>query len=89
LIFDLGVGEIARLLGRSPSRIKEAVDSLENEGVIVGASEGTAKRLRLNPRYVAAQELKSLITKLGSNDLGLQELLSTLRRPLRKAGKEI
>jgi biotin operon repressor len=82
-------GEIARLLGRSPSRIKDAVDGLENEGIIIGASVGAAKRLSLNPRYVAAQELKSLITKLGSSDLKIQERVSTIRRRPRKTGKEI
>ena len=89
MLDETHAGEIARLLGRSPSRIKEAVDRLESEGVIVGYAEGSAKRLRLNPRYLAADELGALLTKLGSQDHLLQARLATLRRRPRKAGKEI
>jgi DNA-binding MarR family transcriptional regulator len=81
--------EIARILGRSPSRIKAAVDSLERAGVIVGTEEGKTRRIALNPRYVASEELRNLLAKLGMMDVDLQKRLATIRRRPRRAGKQI
>jgi biotin operon repressor len=89
MLGETHIGEIAVILGRSRSRIKDAVDGLEREGVIVGALEGTARRLRLNPRYVAAQELARLLNKLAINDVDLQKHLASVRRRPRRAGKTI
>ncbi len=81
--------EIAGLLDKSRSRIKAAVDSLELAGIITGAEEGTARRLTLNPRYPAAEELRSLILKLAMLDVELQRRVATIRRRPRRAGKKI
>jgi len=89
LLGETHAGEIARVLGRSRSRVKNAVDSLELEGVIVGAEEGKTRRLTLNPRYVAADELKALLTKLATQDFELQKRLAAIRRRPRRAGKAV
>ena len=81
--------EIARILNRSPSRIKDAVDSLERAGIIIGNEVGKTRRVRLNPRFVASEELRSLLAKLGMMDVELQKQLATVRRRPRRAGKEI
>ena len=89
MLGETHASEIAQVLGRSRSRIKDAADSLERAGVIVGADEGTARRLRLNSRYVAADELRALLMKLGSQEVDLQNRLATIRRRPRRAGKQI
>jgi len=81
--------EIGRALGRSRSRVKDAVDSLEREGLIVGTEVGGTRRLRLNDRYVAAAELSALLLRLGEADTQLQDRLATLRRRPRRAGKPL
>lgn len=82
-------GEIATILGRGRSRVKEAVDGLERQGVIVGNTEGSMRRLRLNPRYAAAAELRALLLKLGMLDVDLQKKLAELRRRPRRSGKAL
>jgi len=89
MLGETHAAEIAKILGRSPSRIKEAVDSLERSAVIVGIQEGTAHRLRLNPRYLAADELRSLLETLAEADVALQTKAAAFRRRPRRAGKEI
>ena len=81
--------EIARILDRSPSRIKDAIDSLERAGVIVGTEVGKTRRIRLNPRFAAYDELSSLLAKLGMMDVDLQKRLGAVRRRPRRGGKEI
>jgi biotin operon repressor len=89
LLGETHAGEIARVLDRSRSRIKDAVDHLELEGVIVGADEGKARRLTLNPRYVAAEELRQLLMKLALQDTDLQQKLASVRRRPRRSGKPV
>lgn len=81
--------EIAKVLGRGRSRVKDAVDALELAGLIVGTARGNARVLILNPRFVAAAELKALLDKLVLYDVPLQERLATLRRRPRRAGKAL
>lgn len=89
MLGETHAAEIATLLDRGRSRVKEAVDALEREAVIIGASEGSMRRLQLNPRYVAADELRSLLLKLGTADVELQKKLASLRRRPRRSGKMI
>ena len=81
--------EIAQVLGRSLSRIQSALDSLERTGIVVGAEEGKARRVRINPRYFAVKELKVLLDKLGESDVELQQRLADRRRRPRRVGKEL
>jgi hypothetical protein len=89
MLGETHAAEIGTILGRSRSRIKDAVDGLERVGVIIGMEEGKSRRLRLNPRYVAAAELESLLSKLATLDVELQKQIATKRRRPRKAGKDI
>jgi biotin operon repressor len=89
MLGETHAGEIAQVLERSRSRIKDAVDSLDRAGLIVGYQVGTVRRLSLNPRFVAANELSALLAKLALHDVDLQKRLATLRRRPRRAGKEI
>lgn len=89
LLGETHAAEIADILERSPSRIKDLVDGLEAAGLIVGTQVGTARVLSLNPRYAAAAELRALIEALGIHDHDLQRRLSEIRRRPRRKGKEI
>lgn len=81
--------EIAQVLGRSLSRIQSALDSLERTGIVVGAEEGKARRVRINPRYFAVKELKELLDRMGEADVELQQRLADRRRRPRRVGKEL
>jgi biotin operon repressor len=87
MLGETHAAEIASVLNRGRSRVKEAVDVLERQGVIIGATEGSMRRLRLNPRYVAADELRALLVKLGTADVDLQQRLASLRRRPRRSSK--
>jgi DNA-binding MarR family transcriptional regulator len=81
--------EIARLLGISLSTAQNALDSLEQTGVIAGAIEGRSRRVRLNPRYFARDEIRSLLEKMAQQDKEIQERVSAIRRRPRRAGKKL
>ncbi len=89
LLDESYTAEIAKMLGVGASAIKKIVDALELESIIVGRSVGRTRVLALNPRYVAAAELKALLWKLGERDFKLQKLAGTKRRRPRRAGKAI
>ncbi len=89
LLGETHASEIATVLGKSLSRIQGALISLERAGIVVGAEEGKARRIRLNPRYPALVELQVLLDKLGMLDVPLQEALSEKRRRPRRSGKTI
>lgn len=89
MLGETHAAEIARILERSPSRIKDAIDSLEQAGLVVGIEVGRTRRVSLNPRFVARQELESLLQKLGVMDLPLQAKLASRRRRPRRSGKKI
>ena len=89
LLGETHASEMAALLGRTLSRIQDAIESLERAGIVVGIEEGKARRVRLNPHYPAKSELEALLTKIGSEDVELQKLLAQKRRRPRRLGKEI
>lgn len=89
MLGETHASEIAQVLGKSLSRIQAALDSLEQAGAVVGAVEGTTRRVRLNPRYIALEELQNLLTKLGMMDVELQKRLAEKRRRPRRSGKEL
>lgn len=92
MIFLMGethAAELARLLDLNLSTVQNAVDSLEQTGVVSGAIEGRSRRLRLNPRYFARDEIGALLEKMASGESGLRERIATVRRRPRRAGKPL
>jgi len=79
--------ELATVLGVRLYTVQTILASLEREGVIVSRLLGRTRRVSLNPRYFAYQELKSLLSKLGRQDLALQRSLASRRRRPRQVGK--
>lgn len=89
LLNESYTAELAKMLGLRPSAVKKIVDALEVESVISGRFVGRTRVLSLNPRYVAAAELKALLWKLGERDFELQELAGAKRRRPRRSGKSL
>ena len=81
--------EIARLLEISLSTAQNALDSLESAGVVAGAFEGSARRVRLDPRYFARDELRALLDRMAEHDPELRERIATIRRRPRRSGKPL
>ena len=79
--------ELARFLSSSVHSIQRIVESLESEGVLVGRPFGRTRRISFNPRYVAHDELRALLWKLGEHDIDLQRALARKRGRPRRAGK--
>lgn len=89
MLGETHASEIAKVLGKSLSRIQAALDSLERAGVVIGVEEGKARRVRLNPRFPAQTELTALLARLGMLDTDLQHRLGQIRRRPRRQGKAI
>lgn len=89
LLGETHASEIAAVLGKSLSRIQGAVASLERAGIVIGAEEGKARRVTLNPRFPALEELEALLDKIGMLDVPLQQKLAEKRRRPRRSGKAI
>lgn len=89
LMEETHASEIARLLDVSLSTAQNVLDTLEAAGIISGAVEGRARRVRLDPRYFARDELRALLDKMALNDKELRERVATIRRRPRRAGKKL
>ena len=89
MLGETHASEIARVLGVSLSQIQKAIDSLERAGILLGAEEGRARRVRINGRFPVAEELKALLAKMAQGDIPLQEQLATMRRRPRRSGKAL
>ena len=89
MLSETHASEIARVLGISLSQAQKAIDSLERAGIVVGAEEGRARRVRLSPRLLVLDELMALLDKLARLDQPLQQRLAETRRRPRRGGKTI
>jgi DNA-binding MarR family transcriptional regulator len=79
--------ELALLLGARLYSVQTILDSLESEGIIVTRRLGNTRRVQLNPRHVAHQELRALLWKIGENDIEIQKAAAGKRRRPRRKGK--
>ncbi|AIE86337.1 hypothetical protein OP10G_2969 [Fimbriimonas ginsengisoli Gsoil 348] len=69
--------------------MQKTLDSLEQVGVVSGVVTGRERRVSLNPRYFAQQELGALLTKMSLASPELVEKTAELRRRPRRAGKAL
>ncbi|RYG15212.1 ArsR family transcriptional regulator [bacterium] len=81
--------ELARLLGLGVTTTRNALDTLERAGLVVGIMKGNTRRVQLNPRFTALTELKALLDKLLVTDPALLTALAGMRRRPRRMGKEL
>lgn len=81
--------ELARLLGAGITTIRNAVDTLEQAGIVAGVLEGQTRRVKLDPRFRAYEELKVLLAKMALGDPALLSAIADLRRRPRRSGKAL
>ena len=79
--------ELARLLDARLYSVQTILDALESEGVIVTRRLGRTRRVTLNPRYVAHQQLSDLLWALGTYDVELQTAIARKRGRPRRSRK--
>ena len=89
LLEESHASELARILGAGLTTVRNAMDTLEQVGLIAGRVEGNTRRVRLNPRYWAQAELKALLEKLALGDPELMNRVGDLRRRPRRVGKAL
>ncbi len=81
--------ELARLLASPVSGVRQALVSLERDGLVAGRLVGRTRLFRLDPAYFARQELEPYLARLAEADPELRAAVSRLRRRPRAVGKPI
>ena len=89
LLEESHASELARLLDVRVYTIQNSLETLEQAGLVVGATVGQTRRIRLNPRFFAREELGALLDRMARNDKELQKRVATLRRRPRRVGKAV
>lgn len=81
--------ELARMMDAPLISVQRVVDALESEGLIGTRLSGGTRRIRLNPRYFAYEELRQLLGRLAKVRSPLIDAIESLRRSPRKRGKRL
>ena len=81
--------ELARLLRVGATTVRNALDTLEQAGLVAGSLEGNTGRVRLNPRFRAYTQLADLLQQLAIRDTALLSKIVDLRRRPRRIGKPL
>ncbi len=81
--------ELARLLDAPLFSVQRMVDALEKEGCVATRVIGRERRVSLDPRYIAAEELRALLSRLSLAEPELELAAASLRRRPRRRGKEL
>jgi DNA-binding IclR family transcriptional regulator len=81
--------EIARLLGAPRISVQRIVEALELESILATRRLGHERRVTLNPRFFAYDELKALLTKLALQNRRITLAAGKRRARPRRRGKEI
>lgn len=89
LMQETHASELARVIGAGVNTIRNALDTLERAGLVVGTIEGNTRRVRLNPKFRAHAELADLLHKLSLGETALMTKIADLRRRPRRAGKGV
>lgn len=81
--------ELARLLKAPLYSVQKIVDGLDREGIVATRLIGNQRRVTLNPRFFAKEELQKLLLRLAEAEPELQVAASGLRRRPRRKGKQL
>jgi hypothetical protein len=87
LLEETYVSELAAMLSLRHYSVQSALAAFEKDAVVVSRQFGRTRRVMLNPRYFAFDELSRLLWKLGEADAPLQKMLAARRRRPRRVGK--
>lgn len=81
--------ELSRLLGVQINGVRQALGSLERDGLVVGQLVGRTRVYEINPRFFARKELEAFLSRLADADPDLRQRTADLRRRPRRAGKPL
>ncbi len=81
--------ELARLAGVNLATVQNFVKNLELGGVLATRVIGKERRIGINRRFPARNELKALLAKLAELDPVVQDGVRRLRKRPRRMGKDI
>lgn len=81
--------ELARVTDLSLMTVQRIVNKLEREGTLSSRRVGVQREVRLNPRGLAVNELRSFLLRLAEADREIMTAVGQLRRRPRRAGKEL
>ena len=81
--------ELARILEQPLFGIQKALSGLERDGLVASRMAGRTRLYRLNPRYFALKELRSLLGRLAEAEQTLRTRIEDLRRRPRRPGKRL
>lgn len=81
--------EMATLLGTPVRTIQRVLEKLESEGLVVGKVVGRERRIELNRRFFAYDELRALLLKAAMRDAEVDDAIANQRRRPRAKGKQI
>lgn len=81
--------ELARILEQPLFGIQKALLGLERDGLVASRMAGRTRLYRLNPRYFALKELRSLLRRLAEAEDSLRARIEDLRRRPRRPGKRL
>lgn len=81
--------ELARLLAAPVSGVRQALASLERDGLVAGRLVGRTRLVQLDPGYFARQELASYLARLSDAEPVLRADVARLRRRPRATGKAL
>lgn len=81
--------EISRCTGISKRIVGHHLDKFELNGIVTRQTVGQNRIVKINSRFIAKDELSSLLKKLAQHNPGFLESISELRRRPRRKGKEI
>src|SRR5574338_861534 len=72
--------ELARLLDMPLFSVQQALASLERDGLVASHALGRMRRYTLNPRYVAARELRDYLERLAGREFDLRRKMTPVSR---------
>jgi hypothetical protein len=81
--------ELARLLKAPLYSVQNIVAALDRDGIVATRISGGSRRVTLDPRYFAFQELKALLLRLAEAEPGLRDVAAGRRSRPRRAGKPL
>ena len=81
--------ELARLLQMSLNGVQQALRGLEVDGLVASRLVGRTRVYRLDPLYLAREELGSYLKRLAAAETELVARTGGLRRGPRRAGKPL
>jgi DNA-binding transcriptional ArsR family regulator len=89
LLEESHASELSRILGSGLTAVRNSLDTLDQVGLIAGRVKGKTRRVRLNPKFWAQAELRTLLDKLALGDPDLLNKVGGLRRRPRRIGKAL